>query len=93
MTSLTCLRGDARLQMVTSLALLGKLCAVTHGDMKKLTPMSIRLDPEVKAALEERAKAKDRSLSWVANYMLRRGFGLSGKQPAAKKKLGGRSGA
>jgi|EndMetStandDraft_5_1072996.scaffolds.fasta_scaffold269673_2 predicted transcriptional regulator len=38
---------------------------------KKLDPISIRLDPDVKAALEELAKADDRSLSAYINRTLR----------------------
>jgi predicted transcriptional regulator len=38
---------------------------------KKLEPMSIRLDPDVKAALEALATAQERSLSWIANKALR----------------------
>ena len=40
-------------------------------DSKKLDPMSIRLDPEVKAALEIIAQQEDRSLSYVINRVLR----------------------
>ena len=38
---------------------------------KALEPMSIRLEPDVKAALEALAMAQERSLSWVANKALR----------------------
>lgn len=38
---------------------------------KKLDPISIRLDPEVKAALERLAKADDRSLSGYINRVLK----------------------
>ena len=38
---------------------------------KKLDPISIRLDPEVKAALERLAKADDRSLSGYINHLLK----------------------
>ena len=38
---------------------------------KALEPMSIRLDPDVKAALEALAEAQERSLSWIANRALR----------------------
>ena len=38
---------------------------------KKLDPISIRLDPDVKAALEGLAQADDRSLSAYINRTLR----------------------
>jgi hypothetical protein len=38
---------------------------------KKLEPMSIRLDPDVKAALEGFAEDEDRSLSAYVNRVLR----------------------
>jgi hypothetical protein len=38
---------------------------------KLLEPMSIRLDPDVKAALEGYAEAEDRSLSSYVNRVLR----------------------
>ncbi len=41
---------------------------------KKLEPMSIRLDPDVKAALEAMAAVQERSVSWVANKALRQWF-------------------
>jgi predicted transcriptional regulator len=44
--------------------------------MKKLTPMSIRFDEDVKAAVEKRAAEEDRSLSWIVNRVLRDHFGL-----------------
>lgn len=37
----------------------------------KLPPISIRLDPDVKAALQAMATAQERSLSWVATKALR----------------------
>ena len=43
---------------------------------KKLTPMSIRFDPDVKAALEKQAAEDDRSLSWLVNRALREHYGL-----------------
>jgi predicted transcriptional regulator len=57
---------------------------------KKLTPMSIRLDDDVKAALEARAVAEDRSLSWVVNRVLRDHFRLD-KGPARKSTKGQRA--
>jgi predicted transcriptional regulator len=38
---------------------------------KKLDPISIRLDPEVKAAVEKLAKADDRTLSAYVNRILK----------------------
>lgn len=58
---------------------------VTNGYMeKKLTPMSIRFDPEVKAALEREAADEDRSLSWLVNRALRERYGLQ-SAPAQKR--------
>jgi predicted transcriptional regulator len=51
--------------------------------MKKLTPLSIRFDPDVKAALDEAASAEDRSLAWIVNRALREHFGLP--KPKATK--------
>ena len=49
--------------------------AVTTVDMtrrkKKLEPMSIRLDPDVKAALQGFAEEEERSLSFYVNRVLR----------------------
>jgi hypothetical protein len=45
-----------------------------QGDMdrsKKLGPISIRLDPDVKAALQELARADERTLSAFINRILR----------------------
>jgi hypothetical protein len=39
---------------------------------KKLEPISIRLDPAVKAAIEQLARADDRTLSAYVNLVLRR---------------------
>jgi hypothetical protein len=47
--------------------------------------LAIRMDPDVKAALEERATAEDRSLSWYVNHVLRQHFGLV-RDLATKKK-------
>jgi len=38
---------------------------------KKLDPISIRLEPDVKAALQQIATAEDRSLSYLINRVLR----------------------
>jgi predicted transcriptional regulator len=38
---------------------------------KKLEPMSIRLDPDVKAALQGFAEGEERSLSFYVNRVLR----------------------
>jgi predicted transcriptional regulator len=38
---------------------------------KKLEPMSIRLDPDVKAALQGFAEEEERSLSFYVNRVLR----------------------
>jgi len=39
--------------------------------MKKTSPLAVRLDPDVKAALENEASAQERSLSWMINRILR----------------------
>jgi predicted transcriptional regulator len=44
---------------------------MTRRKKKLLEPMSIRLDPDVKATLEEYAEAEDRSLSSYVNRVLR----------------------
>jgi predicted transcriptional regulator len=41
---------------------------------KKLEPMSIRLDPDVKAALQGFAEEEERSLSFYVNRVLRDHF-------------------
>jgi predicted transcriptional regulator len=38
---------------------------------KLLSPVSIRLDPDVRNALDEWAAAEERSLSWYINRVLR----------------------
>lgn len=57
----------------------GQLAAATNSYMKKLTPMSIRLDPDVRAAAEKRAADEERSISQIINRSLREAFGLSRK--------------
>jgi predicted transcriptional regulator len=42
-----------------------------RGKQKLLEPRSIRLEPDVKAALEAVAEAEDRSLSYIINRILR----------------------
>jgi predicted transcriptional regulator len=44
---------------------------MTRRKKKLLEPMSIRLDPDVKAALERFAEEEDRSLSSYVNRILR----------------------
>jgi predicted transcriptional regulator len=51
---------------------------------KKLDPISIRLDPDVKAALEELAKEDERSLSAYINRVLRQHIDAVRKKPKAK---------
>jgi predicted transcriptional regulator len=46
--------------------------------------MSIRLDPAVKAAIEELAKADDRSVSSLINRVLRQYVEAAGKKPKTK---------
>ena len=51
----------------------------------KLTgPMSIRLEPDVKAAVQELAAADDRSLSAYINRVLRQHIEAMRKKPKAK---------
>ena len=51
----------------------------------KLTgPMSIRLEPDVKAAVQELAAADDRSLSSYINRVLRQHIDAMRKKPKAK---------
>ena len=38
---------------------------------KKMPPTSVRLDPDVRAALEEIAREQERSLAWIINKALR----------------------
>jgi hypothetical protein len=38
---------------------------------KRLEPIAIRLDPDVKAALQRLAEADDRSLAWMINRALK----------------------
>ena len=52
---------------------------------KRLEPISIRLEPEVKAALDQQARADDRSLSNLINRILREYVELQRtKKPVAK---------
>ncbi|HXF55295.1 MAG TPA: ribbon-helix-helix protein, CopG family [Hyphomicrobiaceae bacterium] len=51
---------------------------------KKLDPISIRLDPDVKAALEELAKEDERSLSSYINRALRQHIEAVRRKPKAK---------
>jgi hypothetical protein len=44
---------------------------MARGKKKLLEPMSIRLDPEVKAALQGFAEEEERSLSFYVNRVLR----------------------
>jgi predicted transcriptional regulator len=54
-------------------------------ESKKLEPISIRLDPDVKAALQELARADDRTLSAFINRILRNYVeSVRGKKPRAK---------
>ena len=53
--------------------------------IKKLSgPMSIRLDPDVRAALEELAKSDDRSVSSYINRVLRQHVEGILKKPKAR---------
>jgi predicted transcriptional regulator len=55
---------------------------------KKLEPMSIRLDPDLKAALEIIAEAEDRSVSYVAHRVLRTWLdGAAAEIEAARRKI------
>jgi predicted transcriptional regulator len=38
---------------------------------KRLEPIAIRLDPDVKAAMQRLAEADDRSLAWMINRALK----------------------
>lgn len=51
--------------------------------MKKLPPLSIRFDPEVKDVLDAKAVEQDRSIAWIVNNALREHFGLA--KPAKPK--------
>jgi len=52
---------------------------------KKLDPISIRLEPDVKAALKQIAADEDRSLSYLINRVLRQYVeSVRGKKPKAK---------
>jgi hypothetical protein len=52
--------------------LLDQRQANTFGDMKKTHPVAIRMDPDVKAALERLAAEDNRSLSSYVGLLLRR---------------------
>lgn len=43
--------------------------------------MSIRLEPDIKSALEEKAIEEDRTLVWLINRALREHLGLPKPQP------------
>lgn len=49
--------------------------------MKKLKPMSIRLEPDIKEALDAKAIEEDRTLVWLINRGLREHLGLQKKAP------------
>lgn len=51
--------------------------------MKKLSPLSIRFDPDVKDALDAKAAELDRSMAWIVNNALREHFKLP--KPAKPK--------
>jgi predicted transcriptional regulator len=51
---------------------------------KKLEPMSLRLDPEVKAPLQEFAAADERTLSAYVNRVLRQHVDAMRRRPKAK---------
>jgi len=53
---------------------------------KKLEPISIRLDPDVKAALEELAKEDERSLSSYINRALRQHIEAKKRESAKTKR-------
>jgi predicted transcriptional regulator len=59
-----------------------------RGKKKLLEPMSIRLDPDVKAALQGFAEEEERSLSFYVNRVLRQHVQLveAKKQQEAKKR-------
>ncbi|MBO0763490.1 MAG: hypothetical protein J2P50_02700 [Hyphomicrobiaceae bacterium] len=59
---------------------------------KLLEPMSIRLDPEVKAALQRFAEEEERSLSFYVNRVLRQHVQqMEAKKQDAKKRAPERS--
>jgi hypothetical protein len=64
--------------------LLGQHHANTIGDMKKTHPVAIRMDPEVKAALERLAADDNRSLSSYVGLLLRRHVEEKAKGKAAR---------
>lgn len=53
--------------------------------MKKLQPMSIRLEPDIKEALDAKAIEEDRTLVWLINKALREYLRLPKPQPAKAK--------
>jgi predicted transcriptional regulator len=59
---------------------------MTRRKKKLLEPMSIRLDPDVKAALEGFAEEEDRSLSSYVNRVLRDHVERVGAQKHAPEK-------
>lgn len=51
--------------------------------MKKLGPLSIRFDPDVKDVLDAKAAEQDRSVAWIVNAALREHFKIP--KPAKPK--------
>lgn len=53
---------------------------------KKLEPIAIRLEPEVRAALQRLAEADDRSLAWMINRALKEWLEDRAKDPAGSER-------
>lgn len=54
--------------------------------MKKSHPVPVRLDLDVKDALEADAAAQERSQAWLINRILREHYGLGAPKPAKVKR-------
>lgn len=75
--------------MATQLALRCQLQPTTNHCMKKSHPIPVRLDLDVKDALEADAEAQERSQAWLINRILRDYYGLQiAKAPKAKPARG-----
>ena len=58
--------------------------AATSRYMKNAHPIAVRLDQDLKDAIEARAAEEDQSLSWLINSDLRKVYGLA-NSPAQKR--------
>ena len=81
--------GYKRRHNATLMGLKRQRFVATNDDMpteKKMHPISIRLDPDVRAALDELAREDSRSLSQYVNLALRRHVEQAQRDRARKEK-------